>query len=75
MNVLLSLDAHGFAMTLNLRKFGKRSILASVIGAIENILRMIVIHLAVECAWCLCGHGVPFMIYVTDKSVNGVEMN
>src|SRR5436190_19676552 len=58
-NVFLALWRHVFVMRLDLLEFGERSILITIIGAVENIFRMVIVHLTIECSWCLCAHGTP----------------
>src|SRR5688572_5886969 len=43
-------------MCLDLGKLAKRTILVAVVSAVEDVFRMVVVHLAIEGSGCLCCH-------------------
>src|SRR5882762_7382538 len=55
-DVFLPVRSNTFIVGLDLLKLGERAILITVIRAIENIRRLVVVHLSIECSGCLCSH-------------------
>src|SRR5438067_3650190 len=54
--VLTPLRRHIFIVSLNERKLTERSVLRAVVRSVEDVLRMVVIHLTIECSGCFCSH-------------------
>src|SRR5262249_24325577 len=52
-NVIAPLWDDSLIVRFERRKLAERSVLTAIIGAVKNVFRMVVVHLAVECAWRL----------------------
>src|SRR6185503_153956 len=58
-NVLASLGRDGGVVAADVLKLCERAVLIAVVSAIEDVFRMVVIHLPIESSRCFYCHGYP----------------